>query len=92
MASLRETCASKSNELFLWPVSIIFLSGRPMKRFSVFCSVGRLGGFLGCFWNCFVFFRLFMNMSYLSVDAAACLEQADWCISAKLVISHLYSF
>lgn len=65
-----------------------------MKKFSVlFCSVGGFEGFLGCFWNCFGFFRLFMNMSYLSVGVTACLKQADWCISVyTLVISHLYSF
>lgn len=31
-----------------------------------------------------------MNMSYLSVGVAACLEHTDWCISVyKLVISSL---
>lgn len=65
-----------------------------MKRFSVlFCSVGRFGGVSWLFLECFGVFRLFMNMSYLSVDVAACLEHTDWCISVyKLVISHLYSF
>lgn len=63
-----------------------------MRRLRVlFCSVGGFGGFLGCFWNCFGFFRLFMNMSYLSVDVAACLEEADWCISVVSWFSLIFT-
>lgn len=43
--------------------------------------------FLELFWG----FRLFMNMSYLSVDVAVCLEQAYWCISVVSWLSLIFT-
>lgn len=42
---------------------------------------------LELFWG----FRLFMNMSYLSVDVAVCLEQAYWCISVVSWFSLIFT-